>query len=342
MTKKIKKNRLQKLFLGTALVSSLAIGTSCSSTKNLGKTQKLKDKIETVNKDSLKYYELNPEQYATGTLEEYNKVANALSLIGKTDVGKYLLAIAKSSDIKIMFSYSGMSDSYGEYNRSKKLVLLSRNQDDYRLVNTLSHELSHATQARKRIMIPIGLRDFNKAIAQGRAIEADAETRAFMVAYELKEKGFGDKYLKKIDPNMAREFRKSIKENPENLKNGEAMRAVFDAWFQDEKRMHRYDKDMAERIKEFMKTDQIKKDMYINNNYSLKDHYKGLGTYGNDNHNYLTETKGKRNIYDEFYYSKVKNDVAFDIAYYQKKLNKFISKHENKKTQIVMKKMKAR
>ena len=77
-----KEHSLRKLFLGTALASTLFAGTSCSSTKKLtNDSELLKQKIEQI--DYNEDYQLLPEQYAviTSYSIHYTKLYDLLSFI---------------------------------------------------------------------------------------------------------------------------------------------------------------------------------------------------------------------------------------------------------------------
>ncbi len=178
-----------------------------------------------------------------GTDREKSKLARAVKLVMKSKpYGQHAIAMLKKHDYTLVLTSA--EKLQGLCDHDKKTVYLGANFDDERLAFTLVHEAAHAEQYSKYTPNAFGHNNLKSEIMVTRILEADADAKAMMYAYDMKERGDNSIYEKmaKDSPEIAYAFEESISNKPENLHNGKALEAAFDAWFDNDAYKFSYEK----------------------------------------------------------------------------------------------------
>jgi hypothetical protein len=164
------------------------------------------------------------------------KTKDLLGILDKSPSGKTLVDLSQSRGIKIITDNSN-PDVMGYF-------------DPGDAVATLAHELRHAVQ--EGFQLHEGLEHSPKDnVLIARVMEADAESYADKVSWELKESGYDKAWAAQKEgsySNMADAFEDAITKDPNSLSNGKAHRSAYDAWFESSENRNNYDTDTLENI----------------------------------------------------------------------------------------------
>ncbi len=169
--------------------------------------------------------------FLQGNKAEIEQMTAVLRDLSKCETGKRLIDEAIEHQTTICFD--GAMRAYGSYDEVKNVLRLNPSSSKDRLVATAAHELRHAEQFQKGILLD-ALLDTPKSYLQNQAvIEADASTTATLACYELAMKGNAKplETLREKDPHIVNPFQNAAVQG--GLENGEAQRAAFKGWFTD-------------------------------------------------------------------------------------------------------------
>lgn len=162
---------------------------------------------------------------------EESRIKAVMDEMAKSKIGKQL--IADAVEHKTTVAFDGAMRAYGSYDEVKNHLRLNPTSSHDRLVGTLSHELRHAQQFQKGILLD-ALLDTPKSYIQNQAaIEADASATSCAVCYELALQG-NEKPLESLrekDPHFVNPFQNAAVQG--GFENGEAYKAAFKGWFTD-------------------------------------------------------------------------------------------------------------
>lgn len=162
---------------------------------------------------------------------EESRIKAVMDEMAKSKIGKQL--IADAVEHKTTVAFDGAMRAYGSYDEVKNHLRLNPTSSHDRLVGTLSHELRHAQQFQKGILLD-ALLDTPKSYIQNQAaIEADASATSCAVCYELALQG-NEKPLESLrekDPHFVNPFQNAAVKG--GFENGEAYKAAFKGWFTD-------------------------------------------------------------------------------------------------------------
>lgn len=163
--------------------------------------------------------------------EEESRIKAVMDELAKSKIGKQL--IEDAVEHKTTVAFDGAMRAYGSYDEVKNHLRLNPTSSHDRLVGTAAHELRHAQQFQKGILLD-ALLDTPKTYIQNQAaIEADASATSCAVCYELAMQG-NDKPLESLrekDPHFVNPFQNAAING--GLENGEAYKAAFKGWFTD-------------------------------------------------------------------------------------------------------------
>lgn len=202
----------------------------------------------------------------TGFQEKYNdyKFANKMKAkLARIPEGRDIIDFIEKHDVKIQadcqmdklarFTYCRVVDNKTgiEHVQEPRILInpfMAEGDEDYMMHNLL-HEVWHIKQHMEHVgRLPV-LMTFPDMCLQTRVLEADAESFAIEMSYKYKEAGHPKAWhmaMQSCYGLMAERYEKSVNENAENLHNGYARRAAFDAWFSLRDLKHRYDKASAD------------------------------------------------------------------------------------------------
>lgn len=179
--------------------------------------------------------------YLQGTEYEKKEMTKALNVLRQSAVGRELLEDAEKHQTTIGFEH--MVSAHGSYNDESNLVLIQSSSNSDRVIATLAHELRHAQQFQRGVLLN-SMKDAPKNYLHCQsAIEADASATACLVSWQLKEKGFPAPYthLQTDYKELAIPFEKEMSSpagTPEK-----ALKAAFKGWFNDLWKREAYEKN---------------------------------------------------------------------------------------------------
>ena len=154
-----------------------------------------------------------------------------LDQLRQSETGKKLIEDALEHKTKIRLD-AGMR-AYGSYDEVSNNVKINANSGFDRQVGTMAHELRHAQQFQKGLVMDAYLDTPKSYIQNQAAIEADASATSAAVCFELALKG-NDKPLEALrskDAHIVNPFQNAAVQG--GLSNGEAYKAAFKGWFTD-------------------------------------------------------------------------------------------------------------
>lgn len=193
--------------------------------------------------------------------DQLGQLENILSILRQSKTGLKLINDAQKHKTEIRLDPS--MRAYGSYDEVSNNLKVNANCDLNRQVGTMAHELRHAQQFQKGILMDAYL-DTPKCYIQNQSvIEADASATATAVCFELALNG-NDKPLESLrekDPHIVNPFQNQV------VKNGKidasAYQAAFKGWFTDYSTRDCYDslyiKMIRQRFKNATKEDENKK-----------------------------------------------------------------------------------
>lgn len=163
--------------------------------------------------------------------EELDRLEEILEHLRQSKTGRRLIDDAEKHQTAIRLD-SGMR-AYGSYDEVTNNLKINAGSDLNRQIGTMAHELRHAQQFQKGILMDAYL-DRPKCYIQNQSvIEADASATAAAVCYELALSG-NDKPLEALrekDAHIVNPFQnQAVKKG---LADGSAYRAAFKGWFTD-------------------------------------------------------------------------------------------------------------
>ena len=163
--------------------------------------------------------------------EDLDRLEAALTELRKTKTGAKL--IADATEHKTPIRLDRAMRAYGSYDEVTNDLKINANNDENRMVGTLAHELRHAQQFQKGILLDAYLDTPKTYIQNQAAIEADASATSCAVCYELALQG-NDKPLEALrqkDPHIVNPFQNAAVKG--GLADGSAYQAGFKGWFTD-------------------------------------------------------------------------------------------------------------
>lgn len=163
--------------------------------------------------------------------QDLDRLEAALTELRKTKTGAQL--IADATEHKTPIRLNGAMRAYGSYDEVTNDLKINANNDENRMVGTLAHELRHAQQFQKGILLDAYLDTPKTYIQNQAAIEADASATSCAVCYELALQG-NDKPLEALrqkDPHIVNPFQNAAVKG--GLSDGSAYQAGFKGWFTD-------------------------------------------------------------------------------------------------------------
>lgn len=161
--------------------------------------------------------------------EERCRLEQVLEQLRQSETGKKLIEDALEHKTVIRLD-AGMR-AYGSYDEVSNNLKINANSDFDRQVGTMAHELRHAQQFQKGILMDAYLDTPKSYIQNQAAIEADASATSAAVCFELALKG-NDKPLEALrskDAHIVNPFQNAAVQG--GLSNGEAYKAAFKGWF---------------------------------------------------------------------------------------------------------------
>ncbi len=171
--------------------------------------------------------------------EDLDRLEAALTELRKTKTGAKL--IDDATEHKTPIRLDRAMRAYGSYDEVTNNLKLNANNDENRMVGTLAHELRHAQQFQKGILLDAYLDTPKTYIQNQAAIEADASATSCAVCYELALQG-NDKPLEALrqkDPHFVNPFQNAAVKG--GLVDGSAYQAAFKGWFTDYMTRDSYD-----------------------------------------------------------------------------------------------------
>lgn len=190
-------------------------------------------------------------------LSHEKSLRTALKIIEQTPTGKALLANAEEGSVGIYTDTT--CSSLGRYSRGTRTVCINPafaflkkplgKQYTGELGVVLAHELFHAKQDRDGVLNArdgIGLSPENRMLAT-RHIEAGANAAAIQVAWEAKEAGYPELWDSDTKgPSLTRRkmyaaYGAAVEADPAAAKDGRALAAAYDMFFEHRSKMFDYD-----------------------------------------------------------------------------------------------------
>ena len=163
--------------------------------------------------------------------EEFNRLEEILECLRQSKTGRRLIDDAEKHQTSIRLD-AGMK-AYGSYDEVTNNLKINANSDLNRQVGTMAHELRHAQQFQKGILMDAYLDTPKSYIQNQSVIEADASATAAAVCYELALSG-NDRPLESLrekDAHIVNPFQNQAVKG--GLADGSAYRAAFKGWFSD-------------------------------------------------------------------------------------------------------------
>lgn len=193
--------------------------------------------------------------------EELGRLEEILGCLRQSKTGRQLIADAEKHQTAIRLD-SGMR-AYGSYDEVTNNLKINASSDLNRQVGTMAHELRHAQQFQKGILMDAYLDTPKSYIQNQSVIEADASATAAAVCYELALAG-NDKPLESLrekDAHIVNPFQNQAVKG--GLADGSAYRAAFKGWFTDYSTRDCYDilyiKMVRQRFKNCTREEENKK-----------------------------------------------------------------------------------
>lgn len=193
--------------------------------------------------------------------EDLQRLEEILGQIRQSKTGRQLIDDAEKHQTSICLD-DGMR-AYGSYDEVGNHLKVNAKSDLNRQVGTMAHELRHAQQFQKGIIMDAYL-DTPKTYIQNQAvIEADASATAAAVCFELALNG-NDKPLESLrekDAHIVNPFQNQAVKG--GLNDGSAYQAAFKGWFSDYSTRDCYDilyiKMVRQRFKNCTREEEEKK-----------------------------------------------------------------------------------
>lgn len=163
--------------------------------------------------------------------EDFCRLEEILACLRQSKTGRRLIADAEKHQTAIRLD-SGMR-AYGSYDEVANNLKINARCDLNRQVGTMAHEMRHAQQFQKGILMDACLDNPKCYIQNQSVIEADASATAAAVCYELALTG-NDKPLEALrekDPHIVNPFQNQAVNG--GLSDGSAYKAAFKGWFTD-------------------------------------------------------------------------------------------------------------
>jgi hypothetical protein len=191
-----------------------------------------------------------------GTASDKKEIRELTDVLSESHLGRFLLKTARDRGYEV-----GLSDelsSKGVCDPDEKTITIDKNMPKSEKVATLAHELRHAHQFSSGTNLYIEVDSTKTQIQLSRAMEADAESFAGVISYQLSGKGHKDVWdsFLKDGPEVAKAITKQIEKDSlrgkENLHK--ALFAGFKGWYNDYELREQYDNDHIDVLR------QIKKD----------------------------------------------------------------------------------
>lgn len=209
--------------------------------------------------DSGKPFEIT-DGFLGGSDADKKRLENIVLSLSESFTGRLLLERAKFNNFRIEFA-EGM-EALGVCDQSKKMVFLNPeiNEDDS--VVTLAHELRHSVQFANGMSLNIDTDDIKTQFQINRAMEADAEAHAGLVAWQLKSNGNVKPWegFERDAPMVAKALEDSINELGNGKINAdiipEIQSSAFKGWYKDYEIREEYDQQHIDLLKE-IKADGI-------------------------------------------------------------------------------------
>ncbi len=201
--------------------------------------------LKAYNQDTARACRLHPSDFR-GSAAERKDLKKMAATLEQSEEGRAILAGAKKGDISMAMDSTSRFNGYlNAQSGALNINPVRISKTPGMAINISSHELSHSAQRGRGLMETEGM-SIPDRLMQPRLLEADADARMVQTAREIKEKGNPDPWKAlpaEGSPHaaLATACEASVKKDPANVKNGTAMRAVFDARFKDKDRVTRYD-----------------------------------------------------------------------------------------------------
>jgi hypothetical protein len=236
-----------------------------------------------------------------GTKSQKDRIVKIAKQVALFPMGRKTLKDAAKTGLVIVPA-DGMG-GYGSYCENKNLLCLNFKMNDEKLLATLAHESRHAAQFDTSFELNESKLSPKSYLMGLCVIEADASSRAAMVAFEMKQKGMPTAWnnFKETYPHLAKTLQENSSEA--DIKSGKAQTEVFKAWYDNFDNRRIYEKNYVSRInqtpnasfdKEFTPEELVKT---ICQNEDGKSYFK-------DN----------PKILEKAYFSSVEKDVWEDIS----------------------------
>ncbi len=196
--------------------------------------------LQEIEADSLVYQ---------GTEAEKIKLANFVSNLKASETGQDVVLGVDTMGVSVKYC-DNIQGAYGVYFDKKLLLSKDLDEKDVGGFSTIAHEMRHGNQDALGVLEG----DFNGCSLNERLFltklfEADACAYSAQVLWEMKQKNIDVGWDKlKTDKGYGKifvDYENSAKENPENTKNGVAMRSAFEAWFDNDKLQAAYESQVC-------------------------------------------------------------------------------------------------
>lgn len=174
-----------------------------------------------------------------GNVVDYISVDELLSYISKSRTGQALLDCEGCKDIKIYYDPQvAASQYYSETN----VITINPHRPKAEMVMMLARELRRSWQFHNGVLLNPLMFEPDEAILLNRAQQADAMMISIRLAWELKLSGedlIWDYMVGSPVVDVLRTFEIHASNDFRSLNNGEAARAAYDKWFEDNRlKMH--------------------------------------------------------------------------------------------------------
>lgn len=169
--------------------------------------------------------------------EAVEGLTHAIRLLRMSPTGNALYERAMNAGYR--FELDSTLDCCGTADSETKTIAISSRYEANQMVSTLAHELRHAWQFEDGIIQRAGVHPDDILLFQ-RATEADAEAVSAVVCLELRREEFGLPMYEmfRATPKIIRGISDEAGDGPIGPR---AVRAAYDAWFEDKGRMKYYD-----------------------------------------------------------------------------------------------------
>ena len=180
--------------------------------------------------------------------ESADALSHAIRRLRQSPTGDALYERAMKAGYKL--ELDSTIDGCGAADSETKTVIISSRFNSDQMVTTLAHELRHAWQFEEGILQQPGIHPDDILLFQ-RATEADAEAVSAVVCLELRDQEFALPMVEmfRASPAIIRAIVDDAGEGPAGPR---AVRAAYDAWFEDKGYMKRYDNSALESAQETM------------------------------------------------------------------------------------------